>query len=54
MLIHLWKVSGTKNSPLVTKGITQFPTHGLAVVVKYKFPKSGEAASGEFIFHHAC
>ena len=34
MLIHSWKVAGTVNSPLVTKGTFQFPTHGLAVVVK--------------------
>ena len=34
MLIHSWKVAGTVNSPLVTKGTFQFITHGLAVMVK--------------------
>ena len=43
-----------ENSPRVTKGLSQFPKNGLAGVVKWKFPKSGEAASGEFLFYHNC
>ena len=46
--------TGIENSPQVTKGNFQFSTNGLAGVVKYKFPKSGEAASGEFLFYHNC
>jgi len=32
----------------------QCPMIGLAGGVKYKFPTSGVAASGEFIFHPNC
>ena len=31
-----------------------FLTNGLAGVMKKKFPTSGVAASGEFLFHHNC
>lgn len=31
---HLIQFTGTGNSPLVTKGTSRFPTHGLAVVVE--------------------
>ena len=48
------QVHGIENSPRVTKGTSQFPTNGLAGVVKQKFPTSGAAASGEFLFYHNC
>ena len=48
------RVHGIENSPRVTKGTSQFPTNGLAGVVKQKFPTSGAAASGEFLFYHNC
>ena len=34
MQIPLGKGTGTANSQLVTQGTSQFPTHGLAVVIK--------------------
>ena len=54
MQIPLGKGTGTANSQLVTQGTSQFPIHGLAVVIKYKFPTRGCAVRGKFIFHHVC
>ena len=31
-----------------------FPIHGLAVIVKRNFPRSGKAAHGEIYFHYSC
>ena len=47
-------MQGIRNSPQVTKGTFQFPKNGLAGVVKYKFPTSGEwevsfMTCGEFL-----
>ena len=48
MLTQLGKGTGMANSQLITQGTSQFPIHGLAVVMKYKLPTSGVAAHGEF------
>ena len=50
MLIHSWKVAGTVNSPLVTKGTFQFPTHGLAVVVNKNSPLAAAQRVVNFYF----